>query len=525
MSWRIAVILALATLAVHGLLLVNDGVYWDGHLIYSYVHDRNWTELSTMFRDLGAPQTALLYWVLGSVGDVFLFKLLSFTGILAATLSIWRLGVESRRVTDEEAIWIAALAMAYPAFRAGVEIVMAPSLIAYGCFFIAAWIDYRAVRRGSAALHAIAAPLFVVSFSLPSLMALFLGYVVFAAGTSRTRWIDRASWGVVLLAAGAARWLMRPGGDYAGYNQISLSLFSAITELGWFLRYAVYVATNRALAGLLAQPFFAVAALLAAYAVFATSRGAQRDTPRAGGWTLGFAILLFGLAVGPYAVVGKHPLPDGWTTRHALLIGLPVALAIVAGASMLDRAWRLKPYVRQLALTAVLVAFGTSLFDSYLSWQARWVKERSVLALLAATPGADKYSVFVIDDRFPEGGELTYRTYEWPALFRRIWPDHARAAVFGDIPPGDIVRALTPLRSARFNLADVDLWGCEATLLIRRGRLGSDDFTMTLTYTYTRLFRPERIPNYLVQVAAIELTPRPFERPDREATRAECGKP
>ena len=523
---RTALVLASATLTVHGLLLLNDGVYWDGHLIYTYLYERNWAELSTMFREGGAPQTAVIHWLLGqSLHRVFIYKLTAFVAILVATLAIWRLGAESRRVTNGEAAWIAVLTMAYPGYRVAVELIETPSLICYGCFFLAAWIDYRALNRDrgrAVALHLLTGVLFVLSFTLPSMVPMFAGYVLFAMLTSQSRWLDRVTWVLVLIAATSIRWMLRPGGGHEGYNQVSLSVFSAITEFGWFLRYAIYDTTNRAIAGLIAQPLVALGALLAARATFAAPSACD-ETPRADLRTFGFSIVLFGLAVGPYAVVGKHPLLDGWTTRHALLVGLPFAMAIVAFSSMLERLWRPKPYVRQLVLTVVIVAFGASLVQSYLGWQARWVKDVSVLTNLARTPGAERYSIFLIDDRFPEGGEPSYRLYEWFSLFRRIWHDRPRAAVFGEPSVQDIEQALAPFHSGRYYLADLDLLGCEAKLEIRRGRYGPDDFTMALTYSYTRLFKPERLPDYLSQVTAITVRPRPFDRPDAHSASAGCS--
>jgi hypothetical protein len=509
---RTALVIVAATVAVHGLLLVNDGVYWDGHLLYTLLGNRDWTELSAMFSEAGAPYTAGVHWALGRPSHIVLaYKVAMFAAILAAALGIWRLAVESGRATHSEAAWIAVLAMAYPGYRVGVELIEAPNLIAYGCGFWAAWIDLQAVRRqglGAILIHLIAATLFVFSFVMPSMLMMFVAYVLFAALTRKTGPGDWFAWCLPPAVFVASLLIFRPTGSYTGYNEVSLSINSAVTEVAWFIRYAVYGATNRALAGLVAEPLFAVAALLAARAAFTWSaEGAA--APRLGIRDVAFAVLVFGLVVGPYAVVGKHPLLDGWTTRHTLLVGLPLAIAVVAIGSMSERAWRLKPYVREVALTALAVAFGLSLVQSYLGWQARWVKDASVMSNLKATPGAQRYSIFLMDDRFAVGGDPTYRVYEWPSMFRRIWGDQTHAAIVGERPVEEIERTIGPLKRPRFNFADVDALGCQATLTIQRGRQATDDLTMTITYTYTRLFRPERLAAYFAQVSSVEVSPHP----------------
>jgi hypothetical protein len=504
--WRTASVIAGVTLAVHGLLLLNDGVYWDGHLIYSYLHDGNWAELLSMFREAGSPQTAFLHWALGSTGGVFLYKLAAFVAILAGALAIWRLAVESHCMTTEEAAWVAVLAVAYPGSRVNVEIITTPSLICYACFLCAAWIDSRATRRrggGAAVMHLAAGILFLASFTFPALLAFFVGYIVFVTVTSTPRWPDRVAWLLILIAAAASRWFLRP--TVPGLYAVMPSLRGPVVNAAWFVRYAVYGTVNRALADLLAQPL-AILALLSAFVAFARIAPAG-EPARANGSAAAYSIVLLLLAIAPFAAVGKYPLLDGWDTRHALLLGLPLAIAITAFASMAERLWGVAPSVRRLALTAVVVAFAVSLVKSYLSWQARWVKDSSVVLNLARTPGAQGYSIFLVEDRFPAGEEPGYAPYEWTSLIHRVWGGQTHAALYGEPSVEEIGRMLTPL-TARFNRANVDVLGCEARLLIERGPESADDLTMAIGYTYKRFFRPDHLPELLEKVTKVSVTRR-----------------
>jgi hypothetical protein len=509
--FRPALIISAATLAIHGPLLLNDGVYWDGYLIDSLVRARDWAGLRLAFEEAGAPARSFLHLALGHLPHyIFMYKLSAFVAILLLALGVWRLAVDAGRLTDAEGMWMAVLATAYPGYALHFELILVPRVIAYAAFVWAAWLGLRAGRSQASTavvLYALAAVVFTGSFILPSFMTLYLGYIVLAAALGQRRALDVIAWLVPLVAGVAGLLFWRSTGAYVDYNAISLSPGQAATETLWFLRYAVYGAVNAALRTLLAEPLLACLALGAV--AYGYHRVGTAESWRAGGVVLALGVLLFALAIGPYAVTGKHPLVDGWTSRHSQLVGLPLAIVIVAGAAMASRRGWMPGLARELVLTVVAVAFGVTMTKSYVEWQARWVKDRSVMANLAARPDTRQVSIFLLDDRFPLSPEPEYRSYEWSSMFRRIWDDQRHAAFYGELPLEDIVRSLSGPDLSRLNLRDVDPRGCEAALRIVPGAAARDSLTMAITYTYTRLVHPDRLPAYLASVTSIAIEARP----------------
>src|SRR5207244_699648 len=58
---RTALLIAAATVVIHGALIFNDGVYWDGHIIYTFIQQHDWAGLRSSFGDAGAPARALIH--------------------------------------------------------------------------------------------------------------------------------------------------------------------------------------------------------------------------------------------------------------------------------------------------------------------------------------------------------------------------------------------------------------------------------------------------------------------------------
>lgn len=54
-------ILLLFTLAVHGIILLNDGPYWDGWMIDSWQRRKDWGALKKIFSEVGMPPQYYLH--------------------------------------------------------------------------------------------------------------------------------------------------------------------------------------------------------------------------------------------------------------------------------------------------------------------------------------------------------------------------------------------------------------------------------------------------------------------------------
>jgi hypothetical protein len=181
--------------------------------------------------------------------------------------------------------------------------------------------------------------------------------------------------------------------------------------------------------------------------------------------SLAYGILLFFFAAFPYAMVGKSPAVEGWTTRHALLSGLPMAIILVSLARFLFQQpkfiWRRVGYG---ALVFLVIAFSLRLAQNYLAWQSRWVKDKSVMLQLEASKAARQSSTLWIRDSFPLVGQEPYRYYEWSSMFTVIWGDESRIGL------GDVRNRNQTLKldfDRRLNLSEYNHNGCQALMTIQ----------------------------------------------------------
>ena len=308
-------------------------------------------------------------------------------------------------------------------------------------------------------------------------------------------------------------------GTYATYNQVRLSPTGIVVGLLTFFRNSVYFQINGSLSTLLAQPALLLGAgcgLLWACRALRIRDISMPCRPSRACTLLAFGGLLFLLGVFPYLAAGKVAACQGWTTRHALLVGLPMALIIVAFVRGALAAPNGRAGAAGLALIATLIsAFCISLAGHNLEWQARWVADRSLMANLAAMDDAKNYSVYWIDNRFSPGVAERYRPYEWSAMFKQVWHGESRIGLYPYADPG---KGLDPMKAGlseyandaptlrSFGLSTLNPAGPQAILKIEPEQRYSN-VHIVLKYFYCRFLHPEKMEAFLKTVTRITVTP------------------
>ena len=183
--WRkfnghLGAILALALVA-HGLMLLNDGVYWDGWLIYTNLIEKNWRNLYRMFAEAGSPITYYFHRLMGSFPDIVLaYRLVAFGSIALAAIWVYLIAQEGNWATPSERLWIALLSLVYPAMQVPFELINVPSVFYYGLFLGATLVALKAEKRQGASHYALrvgALVGFYLSFTVNSLLVFYFGFL------------------------------------------------------------------------------------------------------------------------------------------------------------------------------------------------------------------------------------------------------------------------------------------------------------------------------------------------------------
>ncbi len=543
------VLIGLCGFLVHGLLLFNDGIYWDGWMLYSYVKESNWGALYSMFIEVGKPMTIFVYYMLAQLpSDVFVYKLIGFTSILLSGFLVYMICCQLRFLRRKDSLFIALLSLSYPAFQVSIYRGTAVSLFYYCLFFLACFVAVNAEKRSGLAhflSRVCALVMFLVSFTINSLLIFYFGFLVILGFYAKefnslslkqvfTRFLPRRLDYALLpfLCWFATRSFFPPHGVYSAYNEIDLSLAKMVGIYEKFFWNSIYYQFKKAFSNLLNYPVLGLIALAIVAVLLVYHSSSRASACHVERKVNPFVLLCFGLfllllGIFPYAAVGKGPWFDGWTTRHSLLIGLPMSIILIGFTRIVASAFhillgRLSPWPENLraglvagfetSMRVVLIAvFTLSTINYYVVWQARWVKDRSIIIKLSEK--ADKlrqFSTFWVNDRFNIGSRRIYDFYEWSSIFKVVTGDESRVGLddrlryFKDFLTGSRWKRYF---SKRYMLSEFDPSGPQAVLKIRRGPKAGSDSQMAMTYLYYKFFFKNRLLNFLKGITEVQIGP------------------
>jgi hypothetical protein len=512
---------AVAFLA-HGMLLLNDGIYWDDWLLYQHLQNHDWRALDAIAHEAGMTplNSAFLHLFAFLPGGVFSFKLAVFLLIVAIACLIYLICIEAG--LGRLLSWcVAALQMVFPGFQDWVLLATAPSVFDFALFLLATLLLLLAEHAASKqrfAMQLAAAAMFILSFGFASLLALYFGSLLLLLliglrsvsfrDLVRTRW----SYATALILLPFVYWevssrLYTTSGLYTGVYTFSTQPTVVLRSFERFILNGILAQVLQSLAVLFNPWIWPLLAAFVGFLVVTSRRFIQPTSlePRLAlaGATLGF--LLLGLAMTPYSLVGKYPAVHGWDSRHDLLIGLPLAILLVSIVSLAVPRGR-RAWLGLVLLGFVAIGFAGAGIKDYASIQARWATDRAVMAALAKASDDGRFSVYWVYDGAP-GPEDYYRFYEWAAMLGNSYGDQARVGL--DVRGYDS-RFLerSQFFSDRYHLANFDPHGCQADLTIARAAGAGTAEDIALKYNFYLLFQPARLESYLHSLVTILVTPK-----------------
>lgn len=533
-------LIALAALLSHGLLLLNDGTYFDDWILKPLLIDGNWNELQNWFSEMGLPVSPYFYWAMHQTGDYYKIAVL-LTKFFTAVL-VYKICLRLVWVNRYEALGIALLNLVYPAYQVATTFCNLIYEFYYLLFLLAAWLLLRAEPLkgwNGQGLLARLPPLllFFISFNLNSLLVFYFPFLLLLflhlkqahqfswSAAARTLLPRHADFILLPFVYWAGKKLLFPThGLYESYNTIKFSLSVLASHILDFIETAGYAQVEASIARLMGQPILWVLALALAYLAYSRTLKHRDALPpthiqigqeaRKAKWIFLFGALLLLSGVFAYSVVGLSPSISGWNTRHAILVGLPMAILIVAALRPL---WVNGLYhepgnfdsrlVSILIGASLFAAFALSTVSYYVGWQARAIKDRAVMTVLAEAPVLKKFSIFWIDDQFPAGGERLYRFYEWSSMFKQVWGGESRIGLqvqgYGNNPA--ILSGLGQYFNKRYLLAEFDPAGCQVAMGITRGPLQYSDAEMVLRYFKFRFLDEEGLSGFLHGVVHLNI--------------------
>src|SRR3990167_595676 len=113
-EYSIIFYLLLISLLAHGLALLNNGIYWDGALLYGFYQDNNIEQLHLITFSMGLPSIYYIHHALWGLGYSFICNIIGVASIYIVAL----FGYKSTRLfhsaNKSTAILVATFIILYP---------------------------------------------------------------------------------------------------------------------------------------------------------------------------------------------------------------------------------------------------------------------------------------------------------------------------------------------------------------------------------------------------------------------------
>jgi len=485
-------ILLVFTVAAHGLILFNDGLYWDAWMIDSWQRRRDWSTMKRFFSEVGMPLQPYLHrFIAGFPNRSIVYRLLVVASTYGSALAIYLTATRFGFLDENQALILSLLYLAYTGYHMNVDSII---VLQYGLpaamFYWAAYVAFAALDHAGAShwgLRLMSLVLFWCSFSANSLLVYyfgFLGLMLFSRpGFTEDMWrntyfgvLEHLDYAVLPILFWILKEKLAPRhGYYKDYNRIQ---FDPLRLAGSFInatRCGVESAVTAPVQSAIEKYFLWIpvgAFVLAFYfqsspisVLPAISRPVATNLVVAGA-------VFWALAALPYILVGRNFSPEGWNTKHHLLFHLPVSLMILGAAGLLLPAKVVLP-----VLVFILAVNLVHLNLVCLYYIAVAAKDRSWLYKLSRIDGAAKTSVFYITDNHSIQGDH-YFPQNSPAysfyMFEWLWADKTRVGIHVRAShqqrlQGEQISKLLAATTLDYDMQEVNIHGSHARLVISDG--------------------------------------------------------
>ena len=429
----------------HGVILLNDGLYWDGWMLEVWQQHKDKNSMRRFFSEVGMPNLYFEHRILGRLPQrKMAYRMISLASILAIAVSVFLTAVYTNAFNPLQAAMISLLLLSYPAYavtfdgNVSLQYTLKITLFYMGCFFAVTTIS--ASDAAHVAVFAVSLILFFAAFNANSVLVYFWGFLLLYAWLAYTRSPEGLgtyeSLKILSLAIlPFAYWIMKETltprhGYYKNYNRIRFTPFSILQVGLRAFRFGVdvpmlkpileFVASKNATL-VLSSIFLGLLALdlgkdlvampvLEALQILAT----------------GYALLF--LAAAPFMLVGQGSWEGGWASKNFMLFHLPYALIVFGWLQLFPNSFGI------VLIPIILLANALYILKIHLLYIAASVKDKALIRWLTANPQLSSASVIKIrDSHWIEYPFERKSTMYWPAylscMVKLVWPGSRILAV------------------------------------------------------------------------------------------------
>jgi hypothetical protein len=559
-KWFVPLIILLVAFVAHGLLLISDFVITDGWWILEFLKENNWDKIKYLSQQNGLYFQRYYYGIYLIFPDPNVaIKVMTFVNLCLISYVTFLIFKKTDCFSDEESLIIAITSLTLPTVRVLGNAI--PVMMYLSCYLIFLFCAYLAIcaetKNGSmhVVLRGIAVIGFFVSFSCGSLLVFYYGFLiglVLYENKRKQRAVLSFPWGwlcrrIDYISIPVIFWLWRitftPGIGAAGksYQQPSLSnLLEAPLQFG---RLLIFTIPEEVFGGVRLLFTITKAGALAVCLSYVIARFIYRYLPLKNETVnkvdtlplFFYGALLLSVAVLPYFVAGYYPAADWFSSRHALLMAIPVSILLLVGfrAIFYDSGGR---FPHLLLSIFMIMSFSAVDAKTYLEWQAISVKEQSVSHNLSKIKGIEDYRLIRVQDESFLNTCYEQTWGRWSYVLRMVCGDHERYAYNASKYPDKqsivrhvLVGALMPPYRSPHKTESI-LNGKQGIMTIQAGsyfktnlvlvneadgqalfelsKIGmKKKYSMLFTYFYYKIFKPEYMNEFLGGITKVQIRP------------------
>ena len=451
------------TIVCHWPILTFDGFMWDDVAIWKAQQIHDFRHLIDSFTALGKPHSLPLLLFFLNFNHPFIFMRIALLSFQYAIALLVFLNLSAcLKINQNSAIIVSVIALTWPAMLINHMLIRMNALFFVVCFLIGCycyinWLLSKPLKNkwiGTCLVF------FGISFISSSTLVYFLGFwccVVIHLLCSKNSLIKvwNNSKKKMLIHVSL---LIYPVGFYFLEKKIFVlhTFYGGGQETSGYYNKPVFEMTKsleyfwRAVKNAAILPLIKIGHISHWFLVFALSCGVimslfllissekksshnRNDTPQSLKssifLTISGLILLF-CGLFPYVAVGKPPGIIGVTTRHALLVALPMGL-IIAGiyACLTSIGKRSVTFVARTTIVFLSLCFVALHFENYVDWQICAIKDKAIIEALKKKQPLKNVDLYIIRGKDLEG-IYDRRWYDWGFIMSQAWGGFDRLAIY-----------------------------------------------------------------------------------------------
>jgi hypothetical protein len=534
---RAITILWVVLLAAHGPMLLNHGLFMDDWIVLKVRSDYV-VDLDFMLNGAGHP-IFFSYDYLANLSNhpVLVMQVLALIGIFFGAICLFLTATRLNLLNRAEAVGFALIVWTYPGYQLWAGKANAAYVFSFGLSFVGAWLlilAFNAIGMRRILLRIAVALVFFLSFALNSTMILYgflmLGLLtaVWQSNRKEKSPAGRAFLSVWRCAIGYPELVVLPIlywgmltfwfkriGAYAGHYNMHLPTLPELME-GWRVFFLVGywdVLKNAVKGALESRASFVLAALFIVIGFVLLRPKAQPSQTCAKSVALPLLlcpIVFLALSL-PYLIAGLRPADHFYESRHLLLFGLPLALALLAVKRVMETLTG-SSVAFALTLGSASIVSIAMLWNGYVRLQARELKQEAFFSHLAslARPPA---TVFAVNDGFLDypSWHLPFGVPEVTGMLRLAWGDQPFLGFTLQTERPTILQEMEFLRTREGSAyRHIDPYGPQATISLQPSVAAAPNASLVWHYYACRLLARCDVPAFLKQLALITINVGPI---------------